>query len=366
VGDPGARQAEFTMSQVRRTSGYANVSSALAARSDREIAELLRRTPVLGSGIGGTSAMLEVAGTPVFAKQIPLTDLECEPQHEMSTANLFGLPTFCQYGVGSPGFGAWREVAANAITTTWVLAGQAAAFPLLYHWRVLPEAPQPTPANPDVEAATRYWGGSSAVRARLRALSQASACVVLFQEFIPQTLERWLATRLSAGSDSLTSAITMVESCLLTDLAFMADEDLAHFDAHFGNVLTDGSRLYFADLGLATSSRFDLSVEESAFLRENRTHDLAYALMRLVNWLVTNVCGVATPPHGGPTERNERVRALAAGEKPIGIPAAAAATIGRYAPVAAVMNDFYWDLFGVDRATPYPRIAVERALRSSG
>ena len=142
--------------------------------------------------------------------------------------------------------------------------------------------------------------------------------------------------------------------------------DLGHFDAHFGNVLTDGSRLYFADLGLATSPRFDLSAEESVFLRENRTHDLAHSLMRLVNWLVTNVCGVATPPHGGPTARNERVRAFAAGEVPTGVPPAAAATIGRHAPVAAVMNDFYWDLFGVDRATPYPRAAVEQALRASG
>ncbi len=36
--------------------------------------------------------------------------------------------------------------------------------------------------------------------------------------------------------------------------------------------------------------------------------------------------------------------------------------IQRHAPVAAVMNGFYWDLFGVDRATPYPRTAVEHAL----
>jgi hypothetical protein len=354
------------MSREARTGRYGKVSSALAGRRDREVAELLRQGRVLGSGIGGTSVMVGIEDTPVFAKQIPLTALEREPRHEMSTANLFGLPAFCQYGVGSPGFGAWREVAANIMTTRWVLTGQTAAFPLLYHWRVLPRAPHPGPGHADVEASTRYWGGSPAVRARLRALSEATACVVLFQELIPRTLDRWLARQLAAGPASVTSAITMVESCLLTDLAFMAAEDLGHFDAHFGNVLTDGSRLYFADLGLATSPRFDLSAEESVFLRANRTHDLAYSMMRLVNWLVTNVCGVVTPRHGGPTERNERVRAFAAGEVPTGVPPLAAAMIGRHAPVAAVMNDFYRELFGVDRATPYPRAAVERALRASG
>jgi hypothetical protein len=63
----------------------------------------------LGVGIGGGAATLTVGGVPVFAKRIPLTDLERRPEHVRSTANLFGVPAFCQYGVGGPGFGAWRE-----------------------------------------------------------------------------------------------------------------------------------------------------------------------------------------------------------------------------------------------------------------
>nr|BFE78847.1 hypothetical protein GCM10020093_014480 [Planobispora longispora] len=39
--------------------------------------------------------------------------------------------------------------------------------------------------------------------------------------------------------------------------------------------------------------------------------------------------------------------------------------IRRYAPVAAAVNDFYWDLFGSGRTTPYPREKIERALRSA-
>jgi hypothetical protein len=49
----------------------------------------------------------------VFAKRIPLTDLERRAENVMSTANLFSLSLYCHYGVGSAGGGVWREVAAQ-------------------------------------------------------------------------------------------------------------------------------------------------------------------------------------------------------------------------------------------------------------
>ncbi|OUC94582.1 serine/threonine protein phosphatase [Streptosporangium minutum] len=350
------------MSQGERVGRYSDVASALALRSDRQLAESLEQAQGLGSGIGGTSALLDIAGVPVFAKRVPLTDVERHADNVMSTANLFGLPPFCQYGVGSPSFGAWRELAANVMTTNWVLSGRSAAFPLLYHWRVLPGAPPPTEEHADVEAVVRYWNGSPAVRRRLQALARASASIVLFQEFIPHTLDDWLAAQLTAGQDAAVAACAMVESCLPTDVAFMNGHGLMHFDAHFGNILTDGRRLYIADFGLAASPRFDLSPQEIGFLDRNGTHDMGYALMRLVNWLVTNVCGVAAQREGGPVQRNEYIRACAAGVVPAGAPPAVTAVLRRYAPVAAAMNDFYWDLFGVDRTTPYPGEKVERVL----
>ena len=47
----------------------------------------------------------------------------------MSTANVFQLPPFCHYGIGSPGGGVWREVAAHTMTTNWVLAKKCGSFP---------------------------------------------------------------------------------------------------------------------------------------------------------------------------------------------------------------------------------------------
>ena len=88
-------------------------------------------------GIGGTSLQIEINNTPVFVIKVPLTDLELQPENYMSTANIFNLPMCYQYGIGSTGFGAWRELAAHVMTTNWVITGQCPNFPIMYRWRIL-------------------------------------------------------------------------------------------------------------------------------------------------------------------------------------------------------------------------------------
>lgn len=117
------------MSHGARLAAHSGVSTSLALCSDRGLRELVDAAPPLGSGIGGKSALLDVSGTPVFVKQVPLTDRERQPENVRSTANVFGLPPFLQYGIGSPGFGAWRELAVHTMTTNWVLAGSTRASP---------------------------------------------------------------------------------------------------------------------------------------------------------------------------------------------------------------------------------------------
>ena len=55
------------------------------------------------------------------------------------------------------------------------------------------------------------------------------------------------------------AAITMVHDALRRDVAFMNAAGVFHFDAHLGNILTDGHCLYLADFGLATSPRYELT-----------------------------------------------------------------------------------------------------------
>jgi hypothetical protein len=306
---------------------YGAVSSRLSALDDQQLGALLRRASPLGVGIGGTCSLLDVDGVRVFVKQVPLTDLELE--HPMSTANLFDLPPFLQYGIGSAGFGAWRELAAHKMTTEWVLDGSHGGFPVMYHWRVLPGA---TPSA-DPEDLIGYWGGSPPVRARFEALRHPSAGLVLFLQYVPHTVHDWFHARLTEGDQAIDAACAMVDRELRTGTEFMGSRGLLHFDAHFANILTDGEHLYFADFGLAASTEFDLSPAEREFFEQHESYDRCYTKTHLL-------------------------MSLARVDGPL--PTATAAVVERHTPVAEVMRVFLHDLRKKSRTTPYPAATLTR------
>ncbi|MGW2023445.1 protein kinase family protein [Streptomyces decoyicus] len=348
------------MSHGARLTAHSAVSTSLALCSDRALQELVDTAVPIGSGIGGKSALMEIAGTQVFVKRVPLTGLERHLEHVRSTANLFELPAFCQYGIGTigvPGFGAWRELAVHTMTTNWVLAREYEGFPLMYHWRVLPDSTPLPEELADVERAVAYWGGGSQVRHRIQALQQSSASVALFLEYIPQNLHQWLGTQVDAGDRTANRACAMVEKELAAGTSFMNSRGLLHFDAHFENILTDGRRLYFTDFGLALSSGFELSQDEVDFFDRHQTYDRCYTATYLVNWLVTALYGFQ---RGDRESRYALVRAYAAGKRPTGIPEEAAAILTRHAPIAAVMSDFHRKFQRRSRQTPYPLEEVRR------
>jgi len=304
------------MFHARRLADHGVVSTTLSLLSDRQVRALVEDTPVVRSGIGGTAMALEVDGVRVFAKRIPLTELERRPENALSTANLFALPTFYQYGLGSAGFGVWRELAAHVMTTDWVLGGQCANFPLLHHWRVVDGPPATAREHDDLEGSVAYWNGSPAVRARLEAIKEAPASVVLFLEHFPYNLAEWLAL----GND-VAPVVRGLEDCT----SFLRANGMVHFDAHPGNVLADEHGVYLTDFGLATSSRFALSEAELGFLEQHLDFDTCHAMAFLLDH-------VADPP----------------------------AELLRYAPVTAVLKAFYQRQRD-DKATPYPETEISRA-----
>src|SRR5580693_5580459 len=177
-----------------RLTAYGAVSTRLSLLSDRQLGEAVAAAGPIGSGIGGRSAELDIDGRRVFVKRIPLTDVETSPENARSTANLFGLPMFYQYGVGSAGFGAWRELSAQQRASQWVLSGECPNFPLLYHWRIAPRATRPLSdeLRARIQRGVDHWEGSQAVRARLEAIATAPASIVLFIEAAPANLRQWL------------------------------------------------------------------------------------------------------------------------------------------------------------------------------
>ncbi|UED86457.1 protein kinase family protein [Streptomyces profundus] len=337
-----------------RLAAHGAVGKALARCGDEELRALVDSAVPMGSGIGGKAALLEVAGVPVFVKRMPLSDLERRPEHVRSTANLFALPDFCHYGVGligTPGFGAWRELDVHTMTTDWVLNGEYEGFPLMYHWRVLPDSTPLPDELGDVERAVAYWGGGAEIRRRIEVLERSSASVALFLEYIPQNLHQWLGGEIEKGDEAADRACAMVERELAAGVSFMNGRGLLHFDTHFENILTDGRRLYFADYGLAISSHFELSRDERDFFDRHQVYDRAYRANYLVNWLVVALHGHL---RGDPEGRYARVRAYAAGEHPTEVPAVAATLLARHAPIAAVVSDFERTFQRESRRTPYP------------
>ena len=267
------------------------------------------------------------------------------------------MPGFYQYGLGSAGFGAWRELAAHIMTTNWVLSDEHRAFALLYHWRLLPGPVRTWGVFAEfggLDEAVAHWEGSAAVRDRLAGPARTPAPHVwcCSSSTSRRPCSAWLA-------DQVVSAFARVDAQLADTTAFRCERGLVHFDAHFLNILTDGHGLYFSDFGLALSDRFGLSGQERAFLREHRCYDRDYPAAHLINH------HVAERVRG---ERNRRrfVRAWAAGDRARGVPASAAVILTRYAGIAVAFDDFHQSLMEHSKQTPYPRAELERIRARAG
>ncbi len=302
---------------MTRLDRHAEIAAALAEAPD----DLLAAARPLGTGIGGSTWLLEVAGEPVFVKRVALTDAELA--NPRSTADLYGLPPWSHYGVGSAGGGAWRELEAHLTATEWVRTGACENFPLLHHWRIVPGLPRP---RADIERDVAFWHGDAGVRRRLEALAGATTDLVLFLEHLPHDLAHWL----TGNPGGL--ALAHRELRGITD--FLASQGVQHFDAHFANILTDGDRLYLTDFGLAAMPGFALSAAEAEFLADHSAHDRAYVLTRLLNWAVRHQLD-DTDLRG-------------------------------YASLAEVVNDFYFALHTESRKTPYPRDEIAQQLARAG
>ena len=142
----------------RRWQLYFKLSSAIAQIDNAHVRSLLEAQETQNGW--GKSQTIEIERSKVFVKRVPLTDIEYE--HMFSTRNVYDLPTYYNYGIGSAGLGIFRELVTHIKTTNWVLEGAIASFPLLYHYRIIPFFGER--AAVDMERHERYvsyWGGNA-------------------------------------------------------------------------------------------------------------------------------------------------------------------------------------------------------------
>ena len=239
-----------------------------------------------GSSTGwGISQTRTLAEAKVFVKRVPVTQREHD--NLFSTANLYRLPPFCSYGLGSPGFNVFRELVMHLETTQWVLQGETASFPLLHHYRLLPHSG--THAEVDRAAhrdLVESWNGNQNVGQYALDRAKAPYELILCLEHFPHVLESWLRD----NPGKLRQSVEDVG----TTIAFLQARGIIHFDAHFGNILTDGHQTYLSDFGLALDQSFALGDDERRFFEQHTDYDtgeLLRNLGRVVLWPYVSASG---------------------------------------------------------------------------
>jgi hypothetical protein len=314
----------------------------LAGLDDEGLEGLLQRSSAATARFGGRTAHLAVGKVRVFCKLIPLTFLEAEPRNYRSTANLFQLPSYYQYGIGSVGFGAWRELAAHMLASDWVASGKQEQFPLMHHWRIVQF---PGVASVDSEAdaylahAAAHGIDESAIRERLFSLRAATCHIAIFSEHFPQTLSEWLIDQLQGAFPSAAAAVSFTEERAREAFDFMSSTNFIHFDAHLDNILTDGVRLYFADFGLALHDSFDLTQNERSFLADHTEYDKA----RFASSMVHTICR-AMPGNEGWSQKLANLDLQARSLPPVAI-----AALHKNAVAAKYMAQFARALIDTNR-----------------
>lgn len=273
-----------------RRDKHIKVSNTLCCLSNNQIKNMLLNSKSIHRGIGGKSSCIAVNSIPVFVKQIPISDLELKDENYMSTANVFNLPMCYQYGIGSTGFGVWRELAAHIMTTNWVISGVSYNFPIMYHWRILDSPNNKVISDEEqmtLEKDKLYWENNESIFNKIKLGILASHHIYLFMEFIPYNLSDWLKNRLASRDSESWDSVIRIEKQMKFVNEFMGSQKFLHMDAHFENILTDGDNLYYSDFGLAISDQFDLSKEEKKFSHENIYYDKASGVVNLLHCILT-------------------------------------------------------------------------------
>ncbi|WP_411733878.1 protein kinase domain-containing protein [Paeniglutamicibacter sp.] len=326
------------------------IFDVLAGLDDASVRSLINAADPVGVGIGGTTKTACINETTVFVKQLPLTSIEeVDPT---ATVSRIQLPFVSHYGIGSPTHGVGRELAAHLVTSEWVQAGAVDIFPQLLGWRVVDLKCDTDLSEFDGDTAPRQWGSHwPQVHEKLTAMKDASKSLVLFLEYVPETLGAWLRRSLAAGTGETVFADVVDQ--VIEATAWMERQGFQHFDVHPGNILVREGRLLFTDFGLALYGGFALTPEEKASMLTHEAYDRDSALMHLFHWVLFELGYISGP------QRLALLRAAAADPATPALDPVRAALgggadlIATHACVAVYMTEMFGTLMMDASATRY-------------
>jgi hypothetical protein len=84
---------------------YFKLSSLIAQKDNAQLHSLFETSESRAGW--GRNHTVNLGSSKVFVKRVPVTDTELD--NFFSTKNFYSLPTYYNYGVGSAGFGVFRE-----------------------------------------------------------------------------------------------------------------------------------------------------------------------------------------------------------------------------------------------------------------
>ena len=173
---------------AQRIKLYYELSTKLSYLSNHDLVLILSK----GEKTQGwaVNTVFELDGSKIFCKQLDMTDIE--KNNQFDTSNLFNLPTYYNYGIGSAGFNCFRELLMHIKTTNWVLDGQIENFPLMYHYRIIETPLDESKYNENfINEMTNKWNNKQ-VGEYLKARAYRQYSIMMFFEYIPLNLEEWL------------------------------------------------------------------------------------------------------------------------------------------------------------------------------
>jgi tRNA A-37 threonylcarbamoyl transferase component Bud32 len=254
---------------MSRLSKYNKVLSPLNTLETKDLITLIVKN-MTGRKMMGITSDFIINDIKVFAKVIPVTDVDIFNMYD--TANIHNLPLYYNYGIGSAGFGCWRELNFHIKASNWVLNKVCVNFPILYHHRIVKSSRIKMAEYVYDPNMAKRWNRNKAIEKYTKKRSEASHFVILCLEYFPSALNKTL-------NDKNIQWYLKQANCINT---FLRKNKVIHFDPHPGNFITDGKLIVLTDYGLVLDKKFNLSEEEIDFFDKHTNFCSSYIIGNLL------------------------------------------------------------------------------------
>lgn len=252
-----------------RKNQFYKLNNKLNFFSNEQIISLIGKPE--GEPHRGKTLSITLDSKQIFIKRIPLTKLDLN--NTFATRNLFNLPLYFNYNIGTIGINLYREIVSHIRTTNWVLNGTMENFPLMYHHRIIPLSENKRLETDlddyknleEYQNYLEYWGNNENVGHYVTSRVAAKHEMLIFLEHIPFTLEDWI-------HDNIGQLATILDK-MKTIIDFIRTKGMVHLDVHFGNIMISGETLYLTDFGLVLDENFDLDEKEHEFMASHSYFD---------------------------------------------------------------------------------------------